>query len=351
MTITINAVDSEFAVATGSNVNDGPGTSTFDYPPTSSSNLTITSNAGDPSPEQFSLGDTYDITYGNGGGGKGGTFDDAVVIRSDALPDGGHVVVFEGFNEEGNLEQIVWTPDFDLEGWYFGNFDQGAAPGFYTTDQSASSEYRYVCFASDTAVSTARGEVPAGKIRLGDMVETLDHGFQPVIWIGKRRVRIEPGCETSAPIVVQPNALNGSQLTRNVILSPQHRLLLRTSEGDEKFAPAKSFLNLPGVRRMRGRKQVEYVSLLCPRHEILNVSGLAAESFLPGPQALRLLGRDEILQLRQALNAAQRSFSMRQMSPARSCLGGSAGRREIEAGARLAAFRSDCSSYASVSGS
>lgn len=35
MTITIEAIDSQFAAATGSNVNSGPGTSQFDYPPTS----------------------------------------------------------------------------------------------------------------------------------------------------------------------------------------------------------------------------------------------------------------------------------------------------------------------------
>ena len=47
MPITINAQDNEFAISSGSNVNNGPGTSTFDYPPNSTSNLTITSNQGE----------------------------------------------------------------------------------------------------------------------------------------------------------------------------------------------------------------------------------------------------------------------------------------------------------------
>lgn len=216
MTITINAIDSEFAVATGSNVNSGTGTSTFDYPPTSSNGLVITSNAGDPSPGQFSLGDTYDLTYGNGGGGKGGTFDDAVVIRSDELPGGGHVVVFEGTNQDGDLEQIVWTPEFDLEGWYFDNFNQGNAPQFYTTDQSASSEYQYVCFSAETLIAAAGGHLAAGDLQVGDLVETLDHGFQPLIWIGRRKIRINSQSGPSAPIVIQPNAATDGRLSRNV---------------------------------------------------------------------------------------------------------------------------------------
>ena len=47
MPVTINAVDNEFAASSGANVNNTAHTSTFDYPPNSTSNLTITSNMGD----------------------------------------------------------------------------------------------------------------------------------------------------------------------------------------------------------------------------------------------------------------------------------------------------------------
>lgn len=341
MTITINAIDSEFAVATGSNVNSGTGTSTFDYPPTSSKGLVITSNAGDPSPRQFSLGDTYDLTYGNGGGGKGGTFDDAVVIRSDALPGGGHVVVFEGTNQDGNVEQIVWAPGVDLEGWYFNNFNQGYSPQFYTTDQSASTEYQYVCFSAETLIATASGDVAAGDLQVGDLVETLDHGFQPLIWIGRRKIRIDSRSGPSAPIVIQPNAATDGRLSRKVIVSAQHRLLLRDEDGIEKLAPAKAFLTLPSVRQMHGRKKMEYISLMCAKHEVLNASGLAAESFLPGSQGLKLLGGREVLEVQRALAIQSHVGSKNKMSPARPCLGGSSGRRALAAGGRLSGFNVD----------
>ena len=164
---TINALDEEFAVATGSNVNSGPNQSTFDDPPSSSRGLSITANSDDPSPSTFSVGDTYDLAYGNSGSGTDAIFEDAEVNRSDALPGGGHVVVFEGINQDGELEQIVWTPGFDLESWYSDVSDQGATAGFYTSDQDASTQYEhaFVCFSSDTCIRTPSGDIPAGKLK------------------------------------------------------------------------------------------------------------------------------------------------------------------------------------------
>lgn len=118
MPITINALDHQFAAATGSNVNNGPGTSTFDYPPQSTSNLVITSQAGDSTPFIFSPGDTYTISFSGNGGT---TINNATVLRSDDIDmggDQGYAVVFEGIDTNGDLTQVVWTPEFDLETWY-----------------------------------------------------------------------------------------------------------------------------------------------------------------------------------------------------------------------------------------
>ena len=347
MTFTINAVDAEFAVATGSNVNNGPGTSTFDYPPTSANGLVITANPGDPTPATFSLGDSYDLVYGNGGGGRGGTFEDAIVIRSDALPGGGHVVVFEGLNQNGELEQIVWTPGFDLESWYFDNFNQGNPPGFYTSDQNASTEYvhGYVCFSSETRIATARGEVPAGHLVIGDLVRTLDHGYQPILWIGRRRVRIDQKSEGAQPVLIEPSGFEPNALRHPIVVSPQHRLLLRSPVGEEMLAPAKAFVGTKGIRYMRGKSEVEYISLLLERHEILDVSGLATESFLPGPQGYLQLSQRETREIERVIARQRGRNAPSRVIAARRCLGGASGRRAIVAGAVPVLFQ-QCTSMA-----
>nr|WP_321364163.1 hypothetical protein [uncultured Celeribacter sp.] len=53
MALRIEAIDSQFAAATGSNVNSGPGTSQFDYPPTSTHSLIIESQPATTAPISF----------------------------------------------------------------------------------------------------------------------------------------------------------------------------------------------------------------------------------------------------------------------------------------------------------
>ena len=85
MPFTFYAEDTEFAASTGDNVNSGNGTSTFDYPPTSTKNLVITSQADDDDPRLFDLGDVYTLSFqGNGGT----TIENATVIRSAPVARG-----------------------------------------------------------------------------------------------------------------------------------------------------------------------------------------------------------------------------------------------------------------------
>ncbi len=85
MPVTFYAEDNEFAAASGDNIDVTPSYSYFDHPPSSTRDLTITSNAGDDEPFQFDVGETYDLTWSGHGGG---IIEDAVIIRSDYLDPG-----------------------------------------------------------------------------------------------------------------------------------------------------------------------------------------------------------------------------------------------------------------------
>ncbi|MEO9780980.1 MAG: Hint domain-containing protein [Sedimentitalea sp.] len=45
-----------------------------------------------------------------------------------------------------------------------------------------------ICFAADACISTALGEVAAGKLEVGELVETRDSGLQAIRWIGTRQL-------------------------------------------------------------------------------------------------------------------------------------------------------------------
>lgn len=291
MVKTFESLDNEFAASTGSNVNSGSGISTFDYPPNSTKDLLVTSNPGDSSPNTFDVGDTYDLSWSGHGGG--GVLEDASVIRSDAAPGEGGIIVFEGTDENGDLVHVVWSPGFDLEGWYWGNYDEetaeeGGSPGFYTTDQNSSYAHSYVCFAADTPILIRDGLKAASQIKAGDQVWTLDDGYQPVQWAGGTTV---PGTGRNAPVLFEPGTINN---TAPLLLSQQHRVLIRSPLAELFFAshevlvPAKSMLGEAGIC-LQACGKVRYVHLLLKHHHILQASGALCESLFLGDMADSIL--------------------------------------------------------------
>ncbi|MEM7642423.1 MAG: Hint domain-containing protein [Pseudomonadota bacterium] len=280
MVQTIYAVDNEFAASTGSNAGTTPNSSTFDNPPNGSKDLVVSSNSGDPNPFKFFLGETYDVSWGGQGGG--GSIQDAVVIRSDAAPDGGAgggIIVFEGTDDNGDIAQIIWTPDFDLEGWYNDNYNPSMEPQFYTQDQQASYSHSVPCFDSATLIRTPGGSVPAHRLRAQDTVSTKSAPAARLLWVGRR---VTVGIGDNAPVVFAPGILGN---TRRLVLSQRHRILIRSPKLQLAFGfrdalvPAKALINGHTIR-IEQRPRICYVHLLLRRHHLLFAEGVPCESLL-----------------------------------------------------------------------
>ena len=155
------------------------------------------------------------------------------------------------------------------------------------------------CFVSGTAIRTPQGEVPVDDLAIGDLVETRDHGPQPIRWIGRRRVAAEG---RFAPVVIEAGTFG---LHRRLIVSPQHRVLLTHWMAelmfgeDEVLVAAKDLVNDCSVWVKHGG-EVDYLHLLFDDHQIVWSDGLMTESFLPGPQVMTSMEagvRDEVLSL------------------------------------------------------
>lgn len=290
MAKTFNGLDNEFAVSTGSNVNSSPGRSKFDSQPTDSSNLVVTSSDGDTDPNLFEVGETYTVSWTGAGGGF---IQDATVIRSDEAPGGGGgVIVFEGLDENGNLAQVVWTPSFDLESWYFDNFNQGQPPEFYTSDQNAAYTHGYVCFAMGVTIGTPSGPRPIESLTAGSLVSTRDHGPRKILWAGRKTV---VGVGRNAPVWFDRGAIGNRHPMR---LSQQHRVMVASPVAElffghhEVLVPAKAFINGRDIR-LEPCREVTYLHLLLEQHEILDAAGGApCESLLLGDMADTLLSED-----------------------------------------------------------
>ncbi|EET49218.1 type I secretion target repeat protein [Thalassobium sp. R2A62] len=157
----------------------------------------------------------------------------------------------------------------------------------------------FVCFTRGTLIKTDQGERPIEELAAGDMVLTMDHGYQPTRWIGSSK-RAATG--DLAPILIRKGALGND---RDLRVSPQHRMLLQGWQAEmlfgelEVLATAKSLLNDQTILRDEGG-EVEYFHMLFDTHEIIYAEGCPSESFHPGQQGWKALDqatRDEILTL------------------------------------------------------
>lgn len=164
------------------------------------------------------------------------------------------------------------------------------------------------CFTPGTLVETPAGLVAVETLAPGDLVETLDSGPQPVRWVGHVTLT---GAELAAdpslrPIRIRAGALGHGRPSRDMRLSPQHRLLVDGARlpllfGEaEMLVAARDLLDDHRITRDPAPDGVTYIHFLFDRHEIVRADGLAAESFRPGPQTLPALpdaSRQELLRL------------------------------------------------------
>ena len=176
-----------------------------------------------------------------------------------------------------------------------------------------------VCLAAGTLILTDRGEVAIEKLTAGDMIKTMDHGFQPVRWIGSRHLdRIDLAANPKLlPIRIAAGCLGENLPHRDLLVSPQHRILVRSKIAQRMFGTqevlgaAKQFLRLDGFDIVQNAGEVTYYHLLFDQHEIIFAEGAPTESLFTGPVALESVGaeaRDEILAIMPEIAEAGREI-------------------------------------------
>lgn len=142
------------------------------------------------------------------------------------------------------------------------------------------------CFVAGTLIDTVDGPVAVENLEPGVLIETRDHGPQPLRWIGRSSRRAEG---RNAPVVFAAGALGNHD---RLALSPSHRVLITSERADllfgqsEVLVKAKYLVNDHSIRVQADGQPVTYVHLLFDQHEIICGNGLESESYHPGAETM-----------------------------------------------------------------
>lgn len=181
------------------------------------------------------------------------------------------------------------------------------------------------CYAPGTLIDTVRGLRPVEAIQPGDLVLTRDRGPQPVLWCRSGTQTLDGIDRQGRPVLIKAGSLGPNLPNADMIVSPQHRILVGEAGQlcsvfhQEAFAPAKGLTGVPGIRHMMGRREVTWVHFACARHEVVRANGCWSESLLLGPIVQRNLTPFERDQLIAALPARD-DTKLLNGPPARQCL-------------------------------
>ena len=141
------------------------------------------------------------------------------------------------------------------------------------------------CFVKGSLILTPDGYRGVETLVAGDLVETLDNGVKPLMWVGGRVVS---GIGQFAPIRFAPGAFGNE---RELLVSPQHRMLLTGWRAelmfgeDEVLVPAKTLVNGDTIH-VQPVPEVSYHHIMFDSHEVVTSEGIPSESFHPGKHML-----------------------------------------------------------------
>lgn len=162
-----------------------------------------------------------------------------------------------------------------------------------------------ICFTPGTSIATPDGPRSVEDLREGDKVQTRDNGAQEIQWIGSRRMTgarmfVMPSLR---PVRIHTGALGIERPEEELLVSPEHRMLVRGPAAQALFntsevlVPARDLVNGSTITVDLTVREVTYVHLLLPNHQILWANNVETESFHPANAALSTLASGDRIRL------------------------------------------------------
>ena len=255
--------------------------------------------------EDLFLGGAGDDTMT--GGNDRDTFEDVDagdVVDGSEGGDDFDTLDLTGSAPEGGSLEVVFDPENDENG-VVNYFDEDNNP----TGQLVFNNIENVipCFTPGTLIATPKGERKVEELEVGDRIITRDNGMQEIRWIGRREMSGEElvAKEHLRPILIQKGALGNDLPERDMMVSPQHRVLIANDktalyfEEREVLVAAKHLTDMEGIDVV-DVSHTTYIHIMFDQHEVILSDGCWTESFQPGDMSLAGVGdasREEILEL------------------------------------------------------
>ncbi|NUB43319.1 Hint domain-containing protein [Fertoebacter nigrum] len=163
------------------------------------------------------------------------------------------------------------------------------------------------CFTPGTMIATPKGEVAVESLRPGDKVITRDNGIQEIAWTGAKAMDWQTFTANPhlKPILIRQGALGNGLPERDMMVSPNHRVLVandRTAlyfDEHEVLVAAKHLVSGKGVHEVESIGTT-YHHFMFDQHQVVLSNGAWTESFQPGDFTLKGMGnaqRNEIFEL------------------------------------------------------
>lgn len=155
--------------------------------------------------------------------------------------------------------------------------DPAAKFDFARVDNDGQITITTPCFVMGTLISTPAGEIAVERLRIGNLVYTMNGEAVPIIWIGSRRIdpRTIDKLRDHAPVRIRPGALDHGSPNRDLYVSPDHCLFLNGS-----LVPAKLLINGTSITQDATLEPFIYYHIELEQHGVLIAEGAYAESYL-----------------------------------------------------------------------
>ncbi|MFK7744813.1 MAG: Hint domain-containing protein [Roseobacter sp.] len=166
-----------------------------------------------------------------------------------------------------------------------------------------------VCFGPGTMITTEDGNLPVEWLETGDKVLTRDHGFQPVLWVGRTKIPPKHFYQypNERPVRIPAGALGPDCPTHDLCLTGDHRIMIRSAMAElmyfsaEVLAPAKAWVDADIAKFINPQRAYLVTHVLFASHQVIVAQGAWVESMFTGPEALRRMKAQDLARLENLL--------------------------------------------------